>query len=68
MLYIFEVANGPLDEAALIVPIEASDADSAWGLFYRQEGTKWVNVRMKDIGGADRVLPGIKRTVKYHEG
>jgi hypothetical protein len=67
MLYIFEVANGPLDEAALLVPIEAPDADSAWGLYYRQQGTKWANVRLQDVGGADRVLPGIKRVMNRGE-
>lgn len=48
MMYIFEVSNDDLDEAALLVPIYAESSDEAWGKYYRQEGTRWANVRMQD--------------------
>lgn len=46
--YIFFVSNGPIDEAALIVPIYAASADEAWGMYYKQQGFKWQNVMMHD--------------------
>ena len=64
MLYIFRVSNGALSDDALIVPIEAASADEAWGRFHLQEGNKWQNVTMQDIGTKAKVGPGIKRS--YH--
>ena len=64
MVFIFRVSNGVLTENDPIVPIEAASADEAWGRFHRQEGSKWQNVTLEDIGTKVKVGPGIKRS--YH--
>jgi hypothetical protein len=61
MLYLFRVSNNKLTANALVVTIQASSADEAWGKFEMQERDNWKNVKLDYIGGQDKVLPSRSR-------